>query len=371
MNNWIIKRKPLDVYYSTSCWLAPHKVGAKSNIASQNLFLFSDLVFDIDENHFSVRNIEKARRETIRLCDIIKEDNITIKYISFSGSKGFHVVCNDPFEVSAESPLQREKETKEYKVAIAKKMLEKGIKIDPKVTVDTRRILRVPGTINSKSGFCCRILTEGELFTSTAREILKKTKNIDISALMIPSGDDKEFHSCKIWGLNRFRARSNPPPYYYSTFLSNKVVSTDLFVPIIEFKKRSESKVIKQLTSIMEIYKLSDAFLFKGDNYFALLPFALQKRRVEKILSAANSANFSSFKKYHQTFTCISDKVDHNLKSFSDKPNFICHIVIDIPKKLVSASHQQFLLDASIISAKYHRIAGSEEYIVRHTLVEN
>ncbi|MFX0051793.1 MAG: DNA primase small subunit domain-containing protein [Candidatus Hermodarchaeota archaeon] len=371
-NKWIQRRKPLDIYYSTSCWLAPTIVGAKGGVLSENLFLFSDLAFDIDGKDYRKKSLEKARKETLKLLDFLKDHNIPVKYIAFSGSKGFHVVCKDPFDRSIEDALEREEKTKETKRQIAQELLSQGIKIDSRVTVDSRRILRVPGTINSKSGYCCRILANGEVQNYHAKEIVKRTNHIDPSALVIPRGNEQKITFLrKILGLHRFRVRSNPPLFYYASFLSNRVTATKLFIPIIEFRKTKESKIIKELITIMETYKLSDAFLFKADLYFAILPFALQKRRVEKILAAANSLNLTSFKKYHQTFTQIGDKFDINFRKYSAKPMFIRQIKIDIPVKSVSASHQQFLINAGVCFEKFTRTIGLDEYIIRHTLIEN
>jgi hypothetical protein len=347
-------------------------VGAKGEVLSENLFLFSDLAFDIDGKDYRRKSLEKARKETLKLIDFLKDHNIAVKYIAFSGSKGFHVVCKDPFNRSIEDPLEREEKTKEMKREIAQELLSQGIKIDSRVTVDSRRILRVPGTINSKSGYCCRILTNGEFREYQAKEIVKKTNHIDPSTLVIPRGNEQKITFLrKILGLHRFRVRSNPPLFYYASFLSNRVTATRLFVPIIEFRKINESKIIKELIIIMETYKLSDAFLFKGDLYFAILPFALQKRRVEKILTAANSLNLTSLKKYHQTFTRIGDKLEMNFRRYSTKPMFIRQITIVIPVKSVSASHQQFLINSGIEFRKFSRTVGLNEYIIRHTLIEN
>lgn len=371
-NSWLQKIKPLDVYYSTSCWLNPVRVGAKSEIVSENLFLFSDLVFDLDGKNTKMKSIEDARKESIKLLDFIDDHNFMIKYIAFSGSKGFHIVCDDPIENSIESPLEREEKTKIYSKEITQEVLESGIKIDSRVTVDTRRIIRVPGTINSKSGYCCRILTRKEIENNPAKEIVKNTKYIDLSTLEIPRGNDwKKFFFRKILGLHRFRVRSNPSLYYYTSFLSNKVTGTKLFVPIIEFRKTNETKIQSELITIMGTYKLSDAFLFKGDNYFAILPFGLQKRRVDKILSKADSLNLAPFRKYHQTYTRISAKIDMKMKELADKPAFIKHLCLDLPEKPVSAAHLQFLQEYIKYSHEFKRLVGTEEYTLRHTIIEN
>jgi DNA primase catalytic subunit len=371
-NKWILQKKPLDVYYSTSCWLAPENVGARSDIFSQNLFIYSDLVFDIDGKGHKEKYIEKARKESIKLIEYLDQNGFRLKYISFSGSKGFHVVCHNPVKDQITDPLAREENTKNVSAQISNKILAEGIKIDPRVTVDTRRILRVPGTINSKSGLSCRLTSRDEISNYNAKEIIKNTSRVNKVALKIPLGNDQTISLFrKILGLYRLRARSSPTPFYYASFLSNRVTSTKIYVPIIEFKKSNETKIINELYSIMKNYNLSDAFLFKGEPYFAIIPFAFQKRRIEKILKASNSSNLDSFKKYHQTFTRISSKVNMNYEEISKKPAFIKRVKCDFPPKIVSAPHQRFLFDSGICYKEFTHLIGSEDYIIRHSVIEN
>lgn len=383
LNKWILKRKPLDVYYSSSCWLSPYNVGAKSEVLSDNLFLFSDLVFDIDGKYFSNKHIENARKETIKLINYLEAKNIEIKYLAFSGSKGFHVICKEPIrnDVKFDSPLKREENAKLFRKEITKEIIDNNIRIDTRVTVDSRRIMRVPGTINSKSGYCCRIIQKKELYENNAKNIIKNTKRIDINKLKreLRYNNSKTNIRNKIYNikdyipfLNKFED-NHYSLFYFASFLSNRVDSTKLFVPIIESKKTTEKSVSKQIETILDTYNLSEAFLFKGDNFFVIIPFALQKRRVEKILKAADSENYTSFLKYHQTFTRISEKLDLKLNTVLHKPYFIKKIKNnnENSNKLVSASHQHFLIDKGIEFDKYQRITRSKAYIIRHTVIEN
>jgi hypothetical protein len=370
LQEWIHKKKPLDVYYSVACWMRPDLVGARTEKISENHFLFADLAFDIDSKKKGAAGIEEARKQAVALAEFLEKEKIKVKYIAFSGSKGFHLVCEDPFTYEAKNPLEREEEAKKKRRALVEKIKGAGIEIDSKVTVDSRRIIRLPGTINSKSGRECRIISMEELM-GPAKETIKKSKTVSLSALRIRRGDDRPFHAfVKFLGLDLFRAGSNPP-YYFASFLSNRVLGTKQFIPIIEFPFFGRKKAEFELEKIQKKYGLNDAFLFHGEKFFAILPFALQKRRVEKILKAAGSANLAAFKKFGRTFTQISPKISPDMKKAGNAPEFAGHFSLGIPRKTASNSHLQFLLDAGIELPDFPRKAGKSEYLLSHAIIEN
>ena len=97
LRRWLVRYRPSDVYYSTSCWLVPENLGRRERTPiSDNIFLSSDIAFDIDRSPFSMSNLELAQQDTLRMVTFCDENNLIVKYIAFSGSKGFHVVCADP-----------------------------------------------------------------------------------------------------------------------------------------------------------------------------------------------------------------------------------------------------------------------------------
>jgi hypothetical protein len=371
LREWILKKKPLDVYYSTACFLAPDKVGSRTEKISENLFLYADLVFDIDFEPFCVRNIERARLQALKLLDFLKRKKIEIKYLAFSGSKGFHVVCKDPWKYAEASPLDRESKAKQFRKSLAEEISGLGIKIDSKVTVDTRRILRLPGTINSKTGLECILLSETDL-ALRAIQIIKKPRRINITASLIPLGNDRLVSpESKILGLNRLEARSNPP-YYYSSFLSSRVIGTKLHVPIIALHTRSEKKALQKISQIQCEYGLSDFFLFRGDSLFAIGLDALQKARIAKILKKANSQNLAFFKKYGNSFVRISPKVSEKMRIVCEAPAFLFSILSEnSAARPVSKSHLLFLKQCSIDVKDYPFLVGKEEFSLSHCLIEN
>src|SRR5512137_1007636 len=67
LRRWLARYRPSDVYYSTSCWLVPENLGRRERTPlSDNIFLSSDIVFDIDRSPLSAGNLELARQDTLR-----------------------------------------------------------------------------------------------------------------------------------------------------------------------------------------------------------------------------------------------------------------------------------------------------------------
>ncbi len=368
LKKWLIKKAPSDVYYTTSCFMTPQLIGRTGDKISENFFVFGDLVFDIDFQPYSEKNIERARKEALRLLDFLQSQGIREKYVAFSGSKGFHIVCEDPWQYEAENPVEREKEAKAKRKIIAEEILNKGIKIDGKVTVDTRRILRLPGTINSKTGLECRIVTRQEL-EMPAKEIIEKCKKVNkmASAYYKRKRLDLAF-LCKISEWLKWLKQNSKTKY--KTFLSNSVKGTKMNCPIIEFKERKKNKVIELLRNIQSTYSLNSAFVFRGKNWFAILPYALQKKRVEKILKAANSLNYNAFKKYGETFTQISAAYDEKMEEVEKCPCFHSLVQINVKEKKFSKSHLKFISDCDIEFQKTLNGAGEENYKLSHSMIE-
>lgn len=111
-----------------------------------------------------------------------------MKYISFSESKGFHVVCADACRYDDPYPPVREDMARAARKEIIARVPAEGIAIDTKITADTRRIIRVPGTINSKSGCVCTMLSREQL-AEPVSAILKYIPRINYGTPQIPPGE--------------------------------------------------------------------------------------------------------------------------------------------------------------------------------------
>ncbi len=158
---------PTDVYVSTSSWLDPVNLPRLKDSKRPSPILIDHMVvFDIDVRPFCISSLEKARRESLALIEWISENtDLEIKHVSFSGSKGFHIVTFDPDRSQFEEPdpVKREQLVRASRMLIQERVIEAGHNVDPVVTADTRRIIRLPGTLHGSTGWACSILEEGWL----------------------------------------------------------------------------------------------------------------------------------------------------------------------------------------------------------------
>ena len=153
---------PTDVYVSTSSWLDPVNLPRlKDNSRPSPILLDHLVVFDIDMRPFCERKLEAARLATLDLKNwLIQNTDLEIQHVSFSGSKGFHLVAKDPNrDLFAEpSPKLREQKVREQRKELLQRALLAGHPVDPVVTADTRRIIRLPGTVHGSTGWICSII---------------------------------------------------------------------------------------------------------------------------------------------------------------------------------------------------------------------
>ena len=183
----IKNQNPTDIYFSTSSWLNPIELPRLSDKDSPKPVLIDHLiVFDIDIPPFSIKNIEIARKIAVGLHLWISQNyDFELKNISFSGSKGFHLMYkdNDRSLFSIENLIEREKAVRENRENIVERVLSNGFEIDKKVTQDTRRIIRMPGTVHGKTGWKCHRIDFETLsmpFTSWLEIIPKHEQAIKI-----------------------------------------------------------------------------------------------------------------------------------------------------------------------------------------------
>jgi hypothetical protein len=145
------------------------------------------IVFDIDVAPLSLKNLEKARTIAVDLQDyLIRDTSIEFLSCSFSGSKGFHLfyVDLDRDKFAIEDPKEREEVVKEKRKELLTRIIEEGFDVDQKVTADTRRIIRLPGSIHGKTGYQCTLITLNQL-KKPLKDLLKDIPRID-SAQNIP-----------------------------------------------------------------------------------------------------------------------------------------------------------------------------------------
>jgi DNA primase catalytic subunit len=160
LRRWLVRFAPLHAYYTTATWLDPQNLGPKDLREnspgfqfSYNVFLSQELYFDVDV----AGSLEEAKKWTLKLKECLEEEYSFRSILCvYSGNKGFHLHVYD-FDLSkwiprvSPLPTMRELQTQEAKVRIVNDLMERGLVFDADVTIDTRRIIRLPGTINGKT----------------------------------------------------------------------------------------------------------------------------------------------------------------------------------------------------------------------------
>ncbi len=157
------KSAPRDVYVSTASWLNPIDLPRlRDNPDHYPVLLDHFVVFDIDVAPFSIENLTKAQSIARDLMQWLKEhENLIIRSVSFSGSKGFHLIYDDPDREAFALPDLKEREmaVKAQRKVLLDRVVKAGFEVDTKVTADTRRILRLPGSLHGSTGFACTPIT--------------------------------------------------------------------------------------------------------------------------------------------------------------------------------------------------------------------
>lgn len=158
------ERPPADLYVSTSAWLDPVNLpGLRDETKAAPVLLDHLVVFDMDLGPFSLKRLEQVRKRTSALLLWLTEHtDLDLLHVTFSGGKGFHVVLRDPdrtpFEVA--EPREREQAVRKHRQALLERVMAAGHAVDPTVTADTRRIIRVPGSLHGRTRWACTVLEE-------------------------------------------------------------------------------------------------------------------------------------------------------------------------------------------------------------------
>ena len=177
-----------DLYISTSRWLEPIDLPRLRDTERPHPILLDHLVvFDIDVAPLSYQNLEKARTTAVNLYNYLQNES-TIEFLScsFSGSKGFHLFYTDLERetFAIEDPKEREEEVRNKRKQLLTRVIGEGFHVDPRVTADTRRIIRLPGSLHGTTGFQCTKLELDDL-NMPIKQLLDLIPRIQ-SAVKIP-----------------------------------------------------------------------------------------------------------------------------------------------------------------------------------------
>lgn len=168
----ICKIIPRNAYHTPVKWLSPIYVGkTKTEI---DVMLSSPLFFDIDLDLTLAENFGAARDTTMDLISFIEDKfDRSPDLIVFSGRQGFHVYYWDwDFDKLVRlAPNERiDGFIKERKEIL--EMLERaGISVDPTVTADPFRLMKIPNTLHGKTGLIARPVKDVLAFDPSVHSI--------------------------------------------------------------------------------------------------------------------------------------------------------------------------------------------------------
>lgn len=377
LREWLARRRPSDVYYSTGCWLNPQLLGPRSDDDTlSNLFIRGDLAFDVDEKPFNIRNIEKARVETVDLYERLVAMGKKVKYIAFSGGKGFHIVCQDDWVCREEDPHLREADAISRRRVLVGELRSYGLKFDEKITVDTRRILRVPGTVNASTGYVCTVLTESQLIGDSAGKMLKYVPRISpYASLTSRIWDDQLLKQIRtIWGWKRRRGARPHPNEYRESYLSSSIPGTMRQIAIFNFPLPRAGKLegmTDMLKSVQSTYSLGDVFMFAtDDDFYAVSLRTMDVPRIIKALKAAGSRNLQTLLRYKQTFMRVGVRRGLDGAEFGNMLSYKGFLDGGGRDYFVSRPHHMFLLENGVPLPAYPRMHGKREVVLTHALIE-
>lgn len=368
LQRWLLKLRPLDVYYSTSTYLNPTSVAPRPKKSTDywgpgNVVLSHDVAFDIDRQPLSLFNLERARKDAVRLLDFLTERKYPLKYVAFSGSKGFHLVFDD-VDKSVEPDFRiREKAIIQRRKALVDEVVGAGIAIDAAVTVDTRRIIRLPGTLNSKTGYCCQPISLEGLRRPVADWIGT-----------VPSLEEhKAIPRFKLKPLAKRKRATKPAmdemeaEYGYTTFITSAVLGTKgRHAVLISLPKGSRESAIHTLRKVQEKYDLTDFYLFELPlAYQAICLKTVQRNRFQKILDFARSPSAHQLRRYDRVSLRMGPLVNRDMQVLEPPAQFITYLECDPAVRdgnFVSRGHISFLMRHGLTPFQYPNVHGNAEF---------
>lgn len=383
LQDWLVRLTPFHVYYTTSSWLdpvalkpRPKKNGKK--FRESGIILSNDVAFDIDREPLLKRNLESARLDTLRLRDLMREKGYTFKYGAFSGSKGFHLFYHDHEAPELADPYEREMALLESRKNLVKEVVEEhGIDIDQGVTKDTRRIMRVPGTVNIRTGYVCTILSEKEL-EQELDEILAGAKKLPSTKPIpsfrlpkLPKLPDLSglFKKQQKKGKKKDKAEQAPRAtrLCYTTYLQSNVLGTKgRHAAILALEGSSVKRVEAKLKKLINDFSLTDVYLFKAPGRFVAISLrTFQRNRYQKILDAAGAENAKQLRKYNVASVRVGGLVGQDMEEL--EPHMVFVKTIPAPEENsqrfpVSTGHLAFVQRHGIETTDYPQQHGSGEF---------
>lgn len=312
LRSWILKEKIVDLYFSSSCWLDPTRigkfdVGAGYTIA-ERLLIGYYVVLDFDDG-------EESRSHCVNAMNILdKEGDLQLHHILLTGHKGFHLVYKD-YSVLPPAPKERFDAVGKRKAYILS--LLNGISFDKAVLTNILSITRYPHSINSKSGRIARFLTKEEL-KRPYKELLESSQRV-YNVGNPKQGNDDLPPSLHDTEKARTTLRAN------SKIFSKIAGTKDRHIGIFSYQRKTTSEALKAAEAD---YKNIRPYL-KGRTFIAshnttayiisLTSYA--EARINKAYKASNATNKKEKHKHILWPAHINTMLNNQTTSYESKPH--------------------------------------------------
>lgn len=302
-----IGTQPAKIYVSVSKFLNPCNVYGKTPIRSQwkiadSLFLGSELYFDFD----CKEDINKAWKDCKGMMEVMKsKKEYELIQMTYSGTKGFNLIYKDLKPVKHFNPLHRLELTEIRRILLLKR-LPKFQTLDD-LSSDQFRIRAAPNTIKVVTGHKVSImfptLTCGDIY----ERVVRPRPMIDR-------------HRTNKLGKERPTLISYP---FFYKFITNQIKGTNgMYVPVLKYRQNNIN--IQHIRKIQLLYKLSDLHVFRYSDLVMYIGTKLvDKRRLEKIMKAADPINLRGFLFYGHSWIPFSEAVDSKKTMVWDEPRYI------------------------------------------------
>ena len=367
----IYQDNPSDLYFSTSSWLNPVDLPRLSDETRPHPVLLNHLiVFDIDFAPLSLENLEQARTTTLKLRNWIEKNyDYELISISFSGSKGFHLFYHDLDRglFSIENARERENAVKEARNKLLQEVLLAGFKVDPRITADTRRIIRLPGSIHGKTGLLCHRISLERL-----------TKSVDSWINQVPSF----FGQLEMPKTAKAQDKTTVTKYLkekeeqveqhtYMMEVSNHLSGTKDRSALIFWTPYSwgtGAKCFERLSTLIEKENLDCCAIFSdGERVLFICPESITRSKVVKILSELGIEKLSNSLKQREHYWVRISGIMDDSGIWHNEPKFISIINNNKSTSIFSKPHLSLLtkLGIPIDSSQHDNLAGNSEQSIR------
>ena len=370
----IAKDNPSDIYFSTSSWLEPINLPNLNDETKPPPILLNHLiVFDIDFAPLSLDNLEHARLTTLNLHKWIQKNyDYELKSISFSGSKGFHLFYDDPDRslFSIENSKERETAVRENRNKLLQEVLLAGFKVDPRITADTRRIIRLPGSIHGKTGLLCHRINVERLeknIEAWINDVPSFFGNIDIPKVAKVKPKKVNQTSKKVTK----KIQENVVEQSYMIEVSNHLPNTKDRSALIFWTPYSwgiEAVCLERLEELVRAENLADSYIFSdGQRILFVCPEAFTRAKVVKILDKIGMEKLSKTLATRQHYWVRISGIMNQDGNWYNEPLFISMIKGTNSKQNYSKAHLTLLskLGLDIDISQYEQVAGNTEPSIR------